>query len=92
MRGQSADGERSAARGYQWQYDHAAALVYDALLVGDFDRLRLADPTAGQVDDLVLIRGGRLDAYQFKSAEYPRSITFKQILDPQRGSSDFRGE
>ena len=84
MTGYSADGERGAIRYYQWQYHHAAALVYDALLAGDFERLRLVDPTAGQVDDLVLFRSGRADAYQFKSAEFPSSITFNQITQSTR--------
>ena len=60
-------GERAALRGYGWQYDHAAELVYDALVGNDFEELRLTDPAAGRVDDLVLVRGGRTEAYQFKS-------------------------
>ncbi|MCY4630453.1 MAG: hypothetical protein OXE75_06145 [bacterium] len=44
----------------------------------------MADPTAGQVDDLVLIRSGRADAYQFKSAEYPGNLTFNRLVKPQR--------
>ena len=56
-------GERAALRGYRWQYDHAAELVYDALTDEDFEELRLTDPTAGRVDDLVLLRGGRTEAY-----------------------------
>ena len=43
-------GERAALRGYRWQYDHTAELVYDALVDGDFEELRLTDPTAGQVE------------------------------------------
>ena len=56
-------GERAALRGYGWQYDHAAELVYDALVGNDFEELRLTDPAAGRVDDLVLVRGGRTEAY-----------------------------
>ena len=78
-----ADGERSAARGYQWQYDHAAARVYDALLARDLTQLRLVDPTAGRVDDLVLVRGDRVDAYQFKSSEHPGTITFQKFIRPE---------
>ncbi|MCY3849541.1 MAG: ATP-binding protein [Acidimicrobiaceae bacterium] len=79
-----ADGERGAVRGYDWQYGHAAALVYDALLARDLVQVRLVDSTAGEVDDLVLVRASRVDAYQFRSAEYPGSVTFRQFIKPQR--------
>lgn len=77
----SADGERAALRGYRFQYDHIALLVYDALYDGDFVELRLADSNAGRIDDLVLIRNGRTDAYQFRSVEFPRSFTFRQLVE-----------
>ena len=79
-----ASGERSALRGYRWQYDHIASLVYDALLEGDLDRIRLTDPQAGRVDDLVLIRRSRTDGYQFKSVTYDSYLTFGQIVKDQR--------
>ena len=82
-----ASGERAALRGYRWQYDHIAALVYDALLDGDFRSVRLADPDAGRVDDLVLIRRDRTDGYQFKSVEYDSYLTFRQLVRPQRTRS-----
>ena len=84
MSGSPADGERNAARGYKWQYDHIATHVYDALLEDDLGQVRLVDPEAGRVDDLVLVRNGRVDAYQFKSSEHPSSITFKQLIGPQQ--------
>ena len=85
-----ASGERDALRGYRWQYDHIATRVYDALLDGDFVSLRLTDPNAGRVDDLILIRSGRTDGYQFKSVKFPRYLTFNQVLRSQRtrGGSD----
>ena len=83
----SASGERQALRGYRWQYDHIATLVYDALYEGDFGSLRLTDPEAGRVDDLVLRRRGRTDAYQFKSAEYDGYVTFHQIVGNQKTRS-----
>ena len=82
-----ATGERAALRGYRWQYDHIAARVYDALLDGDFRTIRLADPSAGRVDDLVLIRHGRTDGYQFKSVEYDSYLTFRQLISSQRTRS-----
>ena len=87
----AASGERRALRGYRWQYDHIAALVYDALYDGDFVSLRLTDPEAGRVDDLVLNRRGRTDAYQFKSAEYDSYVTFHQIIQRQRTRSGGTG-
>ena len=72
-------GERDAQRGYRWQYDHSAALIYDALVDNDFEELRLTDPTAGRVDDLVLVRGGRTEAYQFKSGGIGY-LTFSDVL------------
>ena len=77
----SASGERAALRGYRWQYDQIAARVYDALLDGDFESLRLTDPQAGRVDDLVLIRRGRADGYQFKSVEFDGYLTFRQVIN-----------
>ena len=74
-----AEGERAALRGYRWQYDHIAELVYDALYERDFEALRLTDPDAGRVDDLVLSRRGRTDAYQFKSGG-SGYVTFRDIV------------
>ena len=83
----SASGERQALRGFRWQYDHIATRVYDALYDGDFVSLRLTDPEAGRVDDLVLNRRGRADAYQFKSAEHNGYVTFQQIVRNQKTRS-----
>ena len=79
-----AEGEQASLRGYQWQYDHLAALTYDALHDGTLERIRLADPEAGQVDDLVLFRRGRADGYQFRSSAHPGTITFRDFIRPQR--------
>ena len=82
-----ASGERAALRGYRWQYDHIAARVYDSLVNGDFRAVRLTDPQAGRVDDLLLIRRGRADAYQFKSAAYDSYLTFQKLVKSQRTRS-----
>ena len=82
-----ASGERRAVRGYRWQYDHVAALVYDALIQDDFVSLRLVDPEAGQVDDLVLETRSGVDGYQFKSAESDGFLTFSQFLSCRRTRS-----
>ncbi len=54
---------------------------------GDFRSLRLTDPSAGQVDDLVLFRRGRIDGYQFKSVEFDSYVTFNQLTNEQRTRS-----
>ena len=82
-----ASGERAALRGYRWQYDHIASRVYSALLDGNLEYLRLTDPQAGRIDDLLLIRSGRVDCYQFKSVEHDRALTFKQVVRKQRTRS-----
>lgn len=82
-----ASGERAALRGYRWQYDHIAARVYNALLDSDLESLRLTDPKAGRVDDLVLIRTGRVDCYQFRSVEHDRALTFNNLVRNQRTRS-----
>ena len=72
-----ASGEQAALAGYRWQYDHIAELVYDALLEEDFVSVRLVDPDVGQADDLILMRHGRVDAYQFRSGGGP--LTFRRL-------------
>jgi hypothetical protein len=80
-------GERAAVRGYRWQYDHIAALAYDALIQDDFVSLRLTDPRAGKVDDPVLVTRGGVDGYQFKSSESGGFLIFGQLLASQRTRS-----
>lgn len=75
-----ADGERRAVRGYSAQYRVAAELIYDALLDGTLEWVRLADPDAGRVDDIQIARPGRLDAYQIKWGEYEDRITFRDLV------------
>ena len=79
-----ASGEQSALRGYHYQYYQIALRVYEALVNDDFYAVRLADPRAGRVDDLVLIRRNRVDAYQFKSSEFQRNFTFRELTKEQR--------
>ena len=78
-----AEGERAALRGYGWQYGHIARIVYDALVDDDFVEMRLTDPDAGRVDDLVLIRHGRVDALQFKSGGR-QQLTLNGVVGPQQ--------
>ena len=84
----SAAGEQAALGGYKWQYDQIAKLIYEALVEGELDSFRLTDPEAGKVDDLVLVRDGRTDAYQFRSGE--GTVTFRSVTRAQkaRGGSE----
>lgn len=66
--------------GYGGQYGYAAKLIYKALLQGDLDSVKVADPDAGRVDDIQLFRGTRLDAYQVKWSEYIGSFTTKNLI------------
>lgn len=82
-----ADGERRAARGYSAQYRVAAELIYDALLLGDLEWIRVADPEAGRVDDIQIARPGKLDAYQVKWAEFTGNITFHKVVTDKNEAS-----
>lgn len=52
-----AEGERRAVAGYAAQYTVAGVLILDAL-DADLEAIRLADPTAGRVDDLQVLTPG----------------------------------
>jgi hypothetical protein len=78
-------------RGYRWQYDHVAALVYDALVDDDLLALRLTDPAAGRVDDLVLVRRTGVAGYQFKSVGFDSYVSFRELEKEQRTRSGDRG-
>jgi hypothetical protein len=80
-------GERNALRGYRWQYDQLASIVYDSLINQTFVSLRLTDPMAGKVDDLVLMTTAGSAGHQFKSEEPAGAITFNDLLKPRRTRS-----
>lgn len=73
----TAEGERNAARGYLWQYDWIAERVLDAFWAEDLVEVRLVNADVGKVDDLVLVRTGRVDGFQFKSEEQVSYLTFR---------------
>ncbi|MBF8275310.1 MAG: hypothetical protein HW390_383 [Candidatus Brocadiaceae bacterium] len=75
-----ANGERNAMIGYVPQYKVAADLIYNALLDGTFEWVKIADPEAGRVDDIQIATAGQLDAYQVKWAETIKYITFKELI------------
>ncbi|HEY0027372.1 MAG TPA: ATP-binding protein [Allosphingosinicella sp.] len=75
-----AEGERRALRNLSAQYRVAALLVRDALLAGELEWVRLVDPEAGRLDDVVIGRPGRIDAYQIKWSDYRGAITFRYLV------------
>ncbi len=75
-----ADGERRAMIGYVSQYRVAAKLIYEALVEGTFQWVRITDPEAGQVDDIQIAKPGRLDAFQVKWSETVRNVSFSSIV------------
>jgi hypothetical protein len=68
--------------GYSAQYEVAAELIYDSLVAGELQWIRVADPSAGRVDDLQLASPRRLDAYQVKWGEFPARLRSMILLDP----------
>jgi len=66
------DGERTAMLGYVPQYEIASQIIYDALLDGNLEWFKVADPEIGNVDDIQIATNGCLDAYQVKWAEFTR--------------------
>lgn len=80
-----AEGERRAASGYRNQYLVGAGIVLEGLAARDLAWVRVADPTAGRVDDLQVGRTARVDAYQVKWAQYGGAVTLRHFT---RGTSD----
>lgn len=75
-----ADGERRAIRNFSAQYRVAAALCYEALQQSELEWVRLVDPDAGRLDDVMIARPGRLDAYQIKWSEYQNEVKFSELV------------
>jgi len=81
-----ADGERRAVRNLTAQYLVASTLIYAAIRSGELTWIRLVDPEAGRLDDIVIGRSGRVDAYQIKWSEYRQSVTFQNLITPSKVS------
>lgn len=84
---QPAQGERAAKGGYFPQDRCSAALLLACLEQSDFESVRIADPTAGTIDDFQIFTRGRLDAYQFKWNRFPRNFTPSDLFSKQKGKS-----
>lgn len=79
-RTQPAEGERRAVRNLSAQYKVAAGLAYDALQRGELEWVRLVDPDAGRLDDVLIARPGHLDAYQIKWSNYRHLVRFRDLV------------
>ena len=75
-----AQGERNAKGGLQAQDRLSAALVVKRLKDGTLRGIRVADPTAGRVDDFQILTEERADAYQVKWEVYPANISINDLL------------
>lgn len=81
----AAKGERIAVLGYHAQYMVSAELIYNALLEARLEGIRITDPEAGQVDDILIASPGRLDAYQVKWGESVDNISFNCFISGEKG-------
>ena len=79
-------GERRAIVGYDGQYRVSASLILDGLLEGYMEWVRVADPEAGQVDDLQVGSQGRIDAYQVKWSQFSKPFTFNHLASERKDS------
>lgn len=92
----SSAGERAAIVGYSAQYQIAAELIYNALLSGNLEKIAVADPEAGRLDDIQIITQNRVDAYQVKWGVQPSSSSFNDLStgkgDPDGSNSGLIGQ
>ena len=74
------EGERRAVSGYQAQYRVSGSLILQSLREHRLEWIRVADPEALRVDDLLLGSQGRVDAYQVKWSQYAGTFTFLDLI------------
>ena len=79
------DGERRSAGGLFAQYRYAAWVILRELSVDRLDWIKVADPEAGQVDDLLVGTSNRVDGFQVKWSTFPGTITPSDLLHPREG-------
>ena len=86
--GAPAEGERRAVRNLSAQYRVAAALTFKALRRADLEWVRLVDPEAGRLDDILIACPGRFDAYQIEWSDYQGTVTFRELTTRARWQAD----
>lgn len=72
-------GERAAITGYNAQYRVAASLILPLLANETLTAIRIADPRAGRVDDLILRSQEAVRAFQIKWSRYGGPLTFSEL-------------
>ena len=77
-----AEGERAAIGGYHPQYRLSADTILQSLRHETLEWIRLADPTAGRVDDFQIGTPGRVDGYQVKWSRDGGNFTFRDLTAP----------
>lgn len=80
------DGERRAVSGFNAQYSLASRLIVHALGSRSLEWVKVADREAGRLDDFQIATPNRLDAYQFKWAAFPTTVTFRDLTEPTKGA------
>lgn len=73
-------GERIAISGYFPQHVISSELIIESIRNRSLKSFTVADPKAGTIDDLVLIKENRIDAYQFKWSRPPDLFTYADLL------------
>ncbi|MEY8758952.1 NACHT domain-containing protein [Chryseobacterium tongliaoense] len=77
----SAKGERAAIGGYLPQFDEFARFVYINLFNKTLSWIRVADPEAEKLDDILYSTNTEVHAYQIKWTIADSVITFKQFMN-----------
>lgn len=77
----SASGERAAIGGYLPQFDEFAWLVYLNLINNKLEWIRVADPKAEKLDDILFSTYSELHAYQVKWTIAGANISFANFIE-----------
>ena len=75
-------GERGSQGGYFPQYEEFAIRVYDAMVSGDLEEIRVADmeENVGKLDDIVYVTGNNVCAYQVKWTTVEDTMSYLDFI------------
>lgn len=85
----AAQGERNAVVGYLGQYEVAASRTLAMLRDGTLVAVRVADVSAGQIDDFQLRSAHRVDAHQVKWSLHPGSVGYAEFVRDAEGRTRY---
>lgn len=76
-------GERAAMGGYTHQYDEFARRVYDCILDGSLESIRVADAeeNVGKLDDICYVTGTEVHGYQVKWSNIDNTFKYKDFKE-----------